>query len=293
MPFFADAPVVHLLLPAREEPLNATVLFAGDMMFDRTIRAAMAEKGSDHVFSCIAPELRDADLVVANLEGPVTTHDSMSLGSEIGSLENMTFTFPTTTAHLLARYNIRVVSLANNHIMNFGDDGLMQTKRWLAEAGVQYFGAPDDVDRTARVDIKGIPFSFIGWSDWDSTTKDETLAQIRTERALGRIVVVFAHWGEEYEPPPERVRALGRHFVDAGATLVVGAHPHIVQEHEVYNGTYIFYSLGNFVFDQYWNEDVRTGLLVRATFNKYGVTAIDSLPIELGRDRRTCLKEIE
>ena len=112
------------LAPSRTMQPAVAVIFGGDMMFDRTIRQAMASHGDDYVFSCVADLLRSADLVVANLEGPITSHESVSEDSEPGDGLNYTFTFPTSTASLLARHNIRLVSLGNNHIMNFSREAV-------------------------------------------------------------------------------------------------------------------------------------------------------------------------
>jgi poly-gamma-glutamate synthesis protein (capsule biosynthesis protein) len=269
---------------------QATVIFTGDMMFDRSIRTTADEKGGDYLFSCIDETLQRADLVVGNLEGPITASSSMSVGSAVGSPENFTFTFPTSTAALLYRHNIRLVSIGNNHIMNFGQAGLTQTKEYLSAAGVGYFGDPDaaESDRVARMTVGGVPFSFVNWSDWTSDKTDHTVAQIRAEAQSGRVVVVYNHWGDEYVPPPARVRELAHEMVDAGAAIVIGGHPHIVQEHEVYHGKNIYYSLGNFIFDQYWNDAVSHGLLLQVTFGKSGVASVEELPVVLGRDRRTC-----
>ena len=142
--------------------------------------------------------------------------------------------------------------------------------------------------RVARVDIGGVNFSFVNWSDWTSDKTDHTVAQVREEAQSGRVVVVYTHWGEEYVPPPPRVRALAHSFVDAGAAIVIGSHPHIVQEHEVYNGTHIYHSLGNFIFDQYWEDAVRNGLLLRVRFDSSEVRSVQEIPIRLDQDRRTC-----
>lgn len=274
---------------------RATILFGGDMMFDRTIRTAMERNGDDYVFSCIADILQSAELVVANLEGPITSGPSKSVGSSPGGDGNYTFTFPTSTAKLLARHNIRLVNIGNNHIMNFGREGLAETKRWLAEAGVAFFGNPDlqEDERVERVSMHGIPVSFVNWSDWPARLgtndkTDHTVAQVRHEAETGRVTIVYTHWGDEYEPPPERVRQLAHSFVDAGAAIVIGSHPHIVQESEIYRGTYIYYSLGNFIFDQYWDESVRRGKLLRVSFDSTGVVSLEEIPIDTQIDRRTC-----
>jgi len=276
--------------PSPETFPRVTILFGGDMMFDRSIRTTMEEKGDDHVFSCINDVLQSADLVVANLEGPITSEVSQSVGTVVGGEGNYTFTFPTSTASLLARHNIRLVSIGNNHIMNFGREGLAETREWLDAAGVLYFGEPDlnEQERVERVSLRGIPFAFVNWSDWTSDKTDHTVAQVRKEADSGQVVVVYTHWGDEYVAPLPRVRQLAHSFVDAGASIVIGSHPHIVQESEVYSGKYIYYSLGNFLFDQYWESSVRRGLLLRVEFTPTGVSSVEEIPIDNQTDRRMC-----
>ncbi len=300
LPVFALAPITQFesFVPDFTEvfsPKMAVILFGGDMMFDRSVREATEIHGQDFLFSCLRDTLASVDLVVANLEGPITPYPSISVGSIIGSGDNFTFTFPTTTATLLKRHNISVVNVGNNHILNFGDEGVHQTKRWLEEAGVQYFGDPhgSEHDRVARREVNGILFSFISWSDWTGGKRDAVLAQIALERSWGRLPIVYTHWGEEYVSPSERVQNLAHSFIDAGAEIVIGSHPHVVLEHEEYQGKYIYYSLGNLIFDQYFNEQVRSGLMLRIAFTEKGVSSITPIPTYLERDRRTCLKEVE
>ncbi len=282
------------LKSASDDSARVEILFGGDMMFDRSIRIAMKERGDDHVFSCLVDTLLNTDLVVANLEGPITDHESVSVGSAVGGTNNFTFTFSTSTATLLKRHNIGLVNLGNNHIANFGFEGIQQTEKWLDAAGVRYFGDTDksERERVERMDIKGIPFSFVNWSDWTSDKTDHTVAQVRAEADQGRVVVVYTHWGEEYVPPTPRVRQLAHSFVEAGADIVIGSHPHIVQEREFYRGVPIYYSLGNMIFDQYWEESVRNGLLIKVHFDESGLVGVDEIPVYLERDRRTCIKDV-
>ncbi len=278
------------IAPPLSPPREVTILFAGDMMFDRSIRVAGEEKGEDYLLSCIKSTLEGHDLVVANLEGPVTSYASKSVGSTVGTPDNTTFTFPSSTATLLASHHIRLVNLGNNHIMNFGRDGVEQTMRYLNAAGVEYFGDPlsSEENKVARLEIKGVQFSFVNWSDWTSDKTDYTVAQVRAEKEKGRVVVVYTHWGDEYVPPSKRVRDLAHQFVDAGASIVIGTHPHVVLEDELYNGAPIYYSLGNFIFDQYFNDEVSRGLLIKVAFGKDGVKSVVEIPVQLSRDRRTC-----
>ena len=299
--FVGAEPIVYELPRPMIVEEKAEVLFGGDLFFDRAIRIAMEKHGPDYPLSCIAPTLQSADIVVANLEGPITSSDSQSVGTKPEEMGHYTFTFPTSTVGVLFRHNIRLVNLGNNHIMNFGRDGLLETKALLDGGAIGYFGNPDapESERVARVTTHGVRFSFVNWSDWTPIGKppasngaselNPVAEQIRKEAELGRVVVVYTHWGEEYVPATERMKRLAHDFVDAGAGLVVGSHPHIVQEHEVYKGAHIYYSLGNLLFDQYWEAAVREGLLLKVTFGREGVETIEEIHTELRRDGTVCL----
>jgi poly-gamma-glutamate synthesis protein (capsule biosynthesis protein) len=292
LPARKEGGIVPVGASAPAEPASASVIFGGDMMFDRYIRTVAETKGGAYLFSCISPLLHSADLVVANLEGPVTASSSVSVGSTPGGPNNMTFTFPTTVPALLFSENIRAVNIGNNHIMNFSRPGLESTKAFLSAAGVSYFGDPDaaEEDRVLRTSVNGIPVSFVNWSDWTSDKTDHTVAQVREEKSRGGVVFVYTHWGIEYATTsPARVRALAHEFIDAGADMVIGSHPHVVEEHELYRGKDIYYSLGNFIFDQYWNAAVSHGLLLEVSFTKEGVSSVKEIPVELDGDGRTCL----
>ena len=271
-------------------PRQATVIFGGDAFFDRLVRARIQRQGGHFVFSCLGDVLTKPDLAVVNLEGPVTESPSVSIHSEMETPENFIFTFPTSTARLLSEEGIDVVSLANNHILNFGFDGLTQTKKYLDEANVAYFGAPPSEDAYYRL-VRGIPLAFISFNEFEEVGSGaivDTISSIHKARARGFLPIVFAHWGEEYTTPPPRVRAAAHQFVDAGAELIIGSHPHVVQEREVYQGHVIYYSLGNFIFDQYFEDAVRHGLLVSATFTPLGLFSTKDIPLTLELDGRTC-----
>lgn len=267
---------------------EARIIFGGDMMFDRSVRLAAAEEGDDFILACLAPVLSGVDLVVANLEGPITGEPSVSAGSLIDTPENYTFTFPLSTAALLKRHGFALVNLGNNHIENFGHGGVLSTVQALRAAGVDYFGDPIE-QRVARTSIDGIDFAFVNFNQFaQSSTRAKTLEQIESARGAGAIVIVYAHWGDEYVAANQYQKDLARTFIDAGAEIVIGSHPHVVQEHEQYRGKHIYYSLGNLVFDQYWEEAVRSGLMIQVTFSRKGVVSIQEIPVTLERDRRTC-----
>lgn len=273
---------------------EATVLFGGDVMLDRSIRVAMREHGEDFIFSCLGDTLHRPDLTIINLEGPITERESVSIGSAVGDAHNTKFTFAPTTAALLKRQGIDVVSLANNHAQDFGPSGVRSTMQYLSESGVAYFGDPHG-ESEYRTRVHGVPLAFIGYNDfqlfdgyeWQSSST--TMQKVRDSRAAGYLPIVFAHWGPEYVEPTTGMRALAHALIDNGAELVIGAHPHVVQEHEEYAGKHIYYSLGNFIFDQYFSEAVRNGLLVEVRVGTGGVEDVREIPVRLERDRRTCL----
>ena len=291
--FFALAtfyPAIESRLMHESQPTGAVVLFGGDAFFDRTIRATMEEKGGAFVFSCINDLFSAPDLVVLNLEGPITNNASVSLGSAPGTPENFRFTFASEVAALLRDVNVRLVNLGNNHILNFGYDGVAQTLTYLEQAGVEYFGEPDTYSVSYQ-SINDVHLAFVSYNEFGGSA-EKTKEQVALARGQDYMPVVYTHWGPEYLPvSPLYLQELAREFVDAGAELVIGSHPHVVQQSELYEGKYIYYSLGNFIFDQYFNEEVRNGLMVEVMFSKEGVADIKEIPIYLGRDRRTCVVE--
>lgn len=257
----------------------AQILSVGDLMFDRGIRY-YAEKagGNDFIFEKISGLLSNNDLVVANLEGPITNEKSKSSGTAIGSANNYFFTFDPSVAETLFKQNIRLVDLGNNHILNFKSRGLESTKKYLDKAGVDYFGAPGG-ERSIIENIGGLRIAFVSYNEFASSDIEaeqksviqeiKTLRQAQGGEPPADIIIVFSHWGIEYSKNPTNGdKELAHQFVDAGVDLIIGSHPHTLQPMEEYNGKRIYYSLGNFIFDQYFSEDVRQGLGVMVKINK-------------------------
>ena len=245
---------------------DVRLFFVGDLMFDRNIRLAAQKNGNDFIFEEITDFLAGYNLVVANLEGPLTTNKSVSVGSVPGSANNFVFTFDPSWAKTLFNKNIQLVNLGNNHILNFGQKGLELTQEYLKEAGVEYFGAPASAGAPSVIikEIDGVKFGFVGYNQFIGSPAEgasATRAEINKLRSQVDIVIVSAHWDREYFPEPlPTTKTVAHSFIDAGADLVIGTHPHVIQISEEYKGKKIYYSLGNFVFDQWFNQEVRTGL---------------------------------
>lgn len=273
-PVFAFGPQVFLSVIEKTDTSEVSVVFLGDIMLDRQVRLNGEKNGYDYIIEQSLPLWGDADAVVANLEGPITGNPSTSVGSVVGSPENFSFTFAPETADFLKRAGITHVSLGNNHILNQGWDGVTETKRHLTLAGVHYFGVPgDNPHRTSVFEKNGIRIALVAYNEFSKNDAPSTVNAIHAAEKIADYTVVFAHWGNEYEPDPrEDQQVLARTFVDAGADLIIGAHPHVIQSYEIYNNVPIYYSLGNFIFDQYWTPEVRCGLVLQTTFGRDSLT---------------------
>lgn len=268
---------------------RATLIFVGDMFFDRYIRTTSRIHGADHPFTCVDAFLKDADMVIGNLEGPITDEDSVSEGTEIGSEENYKFTFPTSTGALLKKHNIGIVDLGNNHIGNFGSEGQRSTQSYLTQAGVDYFGGMKGDEPILERDISGVPFAFVSYNAFLGTTSAAVARVIALEREKGKVVIVFAHWGDEYSTSTDMLKGDATLFASSGAKLIVGAHPHVVLPHEIILGTPVYYSLGNFIFDQYWNDVVTHGLALRVDIEDGVVAHIAEHGTQSETDGRVCM----
>ena len=279
-----EVPIFH---HTARQPL-VRLLFVGDMMFDRQARITAGSKGDDYVFSCADDTLRKYDAVVGNLEGPITHNDSLSQGSVVGSHNNYVFTFPLATPKLLLRHNIQIVNLGNNHILNFGTEGLKETREALDASGVGYFGGVRGSTSIYRKTFGGRPFSFVNFNEFGGDSATTTAAEIVKEKVAGNTVILYAHWGDEYMDVPDRVREWTNLFLGSGADAVIGSHPHVVQGWGTVNGKPYYYSLGNFIFDQYWSADVSNGLAVEMVFDGPKITTKE-FNVHIGRDGRSCI----
>jgi len=254
-----------------EEKNYVQLMFVGDLMFDRGIRYyASLNGGNDFIFREIRPTLLENDLVVANLEGPITDNLSLSSGTAPGSANNYYFTFDPGLAQTLFQNNIGLVSLGNNHILNFGQAGATSTQKYLDMSGVDYFGAPDR-SRSILIEVGDIKITFINYNEFSGVPVEAqaTIEEIQKVRTSSDLIIIYGHWGEEYiKTPSENIRNLAHQFIDEGADLVIGSHPHVIVPMEIYKDKRIYYSLGNFIFDQYFSEDVRNGLGVIMKINK-------------------------
>jgi gamma-polyglutamate biosynthesis protein CapA len=258
------------------EPFFATttLLMVGDVMLGRNVENLMLEHGMEYPFAQIGDFLNTADAVVANLEGPViTNHKKTPSGS-------FSFNFLPDIVPVLKKYNVELVTLANNHTFDYGAQGFDETADYLDNAGVEAFGHPTKVTEALYKNIGSTTFAFLGFNAIRALDIAQATSAIAIARTHADFVIVNVHWGEEYSPSSNSFqRKTGRAFIDSGADTVVGHHPHVVQEIEMYKDRPIFYSLGNFIFDQYFSKEVQEGLAVQLEVGKTELT-YSLIPIE-------------
>ena len=245
---------------------NVTMYFTGDVMLGRGVNGILAR--GQNVFRNVDPLFLNADAVVVNLEDPLTT-SSNNLKHTVPLKANPIYT------HVLKDNNVVVTCLANNHIMDYGNTGLTDTINALKTNGINYTGAGENLDQATQpvyLNIKGRKIAILNFMDNSSFTEflpsempaatingpgyapaDWNIIKQRIDESKNNsdVTVVVFHYGNEYSttPNPSQID-LSHKCIDEGADMVIGSHPHVIQEIESYKGKPIFYSLGNFVFDQ-------------------------------------------
>ncbi|MSQ61446.1 MAG: CapA family protein [Dehalococcoidia bacterium] len=244
----------------------ARVSAVGDVMLARAVGDAIARQGAGTVFAAVAAPIATADIAFANLEVPLTSRG-------VAANKDFTFRAPASSADALARSD--VVSVSNNHSLDYGPDGLADTLAALQARGIAATGAGAilaDALRPATVTAQGLRIAVPAFASFDDDSVTGYRARsfaatptsagiawaepkairdaVARAKAAHDVVIVSMHWGHEYrdEIAPEQ-RALAYAAVDAGATLVLGSGPPLLQRCEARNGALIVYSLGNLLFD--------------------------------------------
>lgn len=282
---------------------GGTMLFVGDIMLSRSVGARMQELGDyTYPFHAIADTLREADITFANLENPVSAR-----GVNVGS--KYSFRADPRIIEGLQYAGIDVVSLANNHIWDYGREAFIDTMQHLRDGGIDYVGAGntfDEAHRGATRNVGGVDVVFLAYTNLISSQVAATdttpgVAYLNTEQMVrdigdaklrGDVVVASFHWGDEYQvihnAQQDRIAKMA---IDAGADLIIGHHPHVVQEVQQYSDGWIAYSLGNFIFDQTFSEETMRGLALRVTLDGDRIGAVESLGISISRQYQPSLSQ--
>ncbi len=259
------------------KPVETNVLCVGDIMLVGSAKPVIEQRGVDYPFDRMRPIIEAADLAIGNLEMP--------LGLTGAPIPEKDFTFigEPKLAGGIAKAGFDVLALANNHMGDYGDDALLQTLKILRANKLRYCGAGPDLQTARQPAIvksrnthiavlaysKTYPFEFFAAEGDPGTVNgiaEIFVPDIRAAKKWADIVVVSFHWSGELVTEPRAYQEwLGKQAIDAGADLVFGHHPHVLQGIEVYRGKIIAYSLGDFVFGS-GSESKHTGAILRVTF---------------------------
>lgn len=316
---FIQVVLVLLLMGAAvlvaEPDSSITIIAAGDVMLGNWAQQTIQKEGVDYPFRAVDSILRRGDVVFANLEAPFGE-------GGIAFEKSYTFRVSPELVSVLTAGHINLVSLANNHILDYGGDVLRQTRQVLSREHIQFAGAGNNRQEAmapALFRVNGLKVAFVACSltfpeeFWATDTSAGTyfpyrqffFPQIRKLKQENDLVLVSFHWGEELRTTPKDYQKdLAHRTIDAGADLVLGHHPHVVQGLEVYHNRLIAYSLGNFVFGSYSARATRS-MLLEITLGTSGLIACKIHPINVdnrevefqprlltGEERNQFLKEL-
>ncbi len=273
-----------------DTPLKITAV--GDLMMSSWIIDLVREQGVDFPFDSTRSWVESADLAIANLEAPLTTSDN--------KFPDKTFTFkvPPEFVNGIANAGFDVVTMANNHIADYGCEGIQHSIETLTAAGIQFCGAGatvDDACAPAIIETNGLRVAFVGFSMtypedfWASKTRcgtcyptPERLYEVINEcEMIADLTIASFHWGAEKHTTPREYQIQYAHMaIDYGADLVLGHHPHVLQGLELYKNKLIAYSLGNYVFASYSNSS-RTSIVLRCMIRPEGLVLARVVPINV------------
>ena len=250
-----------------QEPDGAiTLVFAGDILLSQSMTNTYSKKNNEGINNVLAPKLLNefikADVAMVNQEFPFSNRGS--------KMPNKQYTFRTNPKYVsvFTDMGIDVVSLANNHTLDYGRDAFSDTLTVLDNAGIEYIGGGENYDRSKQAfttEVEGKKITYLAASrvlpvaDWYAKPNKSGLFQTYDPKALceeikkaegySDFTVVYVHWGKEHHSMPEKYqRDMAKQYIDAGADAVIGCHTHCLQGMEFYKGRPIVYSLGNFMF---------------------------------------------
>lgn len=282
-----------------KQAASVNLTFVGDVILTGHVETRLKENGYDFPYAHVHPYFQQDDFTVANLETPVTKNGTPAPNKEF------VYKSPPEAIPAMKEAGIDLVNLANNHSMDQGESGLLDTFQVLEDNGLEYVGAGPDAKRAyapVYVERNGIRMAFFGFSrvvpnvSWYAGKNKPGIAvsydpakaveAIQQARGQADLVIVIAHWGKEREDyPVDHQMELSRAYINAGADLVIGGHPHVLQGFEQYNEKWIAYSLGNFIFTRSHDPKTWETMVLQASCTKTGDCQLKMLPhhAELGQ----------
>ncbi len=272
--FAADHSWVNALPPEK----TVTMIATGDVIPARSVNSGMVRRNNFRwPFEKTADVLSAADITVINLETPL-------LSSCTPTIDGMVFCGDARAAEGLTYAGIDIATLGNNHVGNYFEAGIEETKRVLTQAGILPVSGS-----VVYTTVKGTRFAFLSYNDIGHEEPgvpwaDEVIIarDIKEAENNADVVIVAYHWGTEYVTQPgARQRELAHMAVDSGADVVLGNHPHWIEPVELYKDAFIIYAHGNFVFDQEWSEETKRGVVGKYVFYDNKLIDVQYLPVRI------------
>ena len=277
------------------EPNSVNLVFGGDIMLDRGVKNSVMKNFNGDYSSLFEnlDILKDSDITFANLEGPASDK-----GSDKKNLYS--FRMDPSVIPALKGAGLSIVSVANNHAGDWGRDAFTDTLNRLKENEILYTGGgmnEQEAEQPIIIEKYGIKIGYLGFSDVgpNMTASENNSGLLLTNnprfdeiiqsasKQVDHLIVTF-HFGEEYQTKHnDRQEYLAHKAIDDGAKIIIGTHPHVIEDTEVYKNGFIAYSLGNFIFDQYFSENTMEGMLLEIQLNKNGTMSVRKNIINLSK----------
>ncbi|HLP86746.1 MAG TPA: CapA family protein [Candidatus Paceibacterota bacterium] len=277
-------------------PPPTTLYFVGDIMLTRGVESSVEKNFNgdyNQLFKNVG-ELKNADILFGNLEGDVST-----IGNNVGS--KYSFRMNPEVLEAIKNAGFDIVSFANNHVGDWNMSAFKDTLSRLNENGILKTGAglnKSEAEKVTIIEKNGIKFGFLGFTDvgpnWIEAKRDTPgilLASdpaiediIKNAKAQSDVLIVSFHFGEEYKTVHNsRQEELAHRAIDNGADIVIGNHPHVIEDVEEYKGKPIVYSLGNFIFDQSFSKDTMRSMLFSVTYENKTLVKTEQRIITLNK----------
>ncbi|MBU5439246.1 CapA family protein [Tissierella sp. MSJ-40] len=279
---------------------NLTITLVGDLLMDGSVRRQIEKNGLGYPWEMVKEYFQESELTIGNLETSITTRGT--------KWPDKQFNFRSHPNNLKAmkEAGIDVVTLANNHTLDFGYEGLLDTLRHLDKYEIQHAGGGKNKKEAIEgtiIERNGLKIGVLSFSRvvpdvrWYATSKragivgaydphiEEVLNRVKEMKEEADIVILSVHWGIERSTVPRKQEIqLARKAIDAGADIIMGHHPHVLQGIEIYKGKPIIYSLGNFVFGSR-DQLTSTTMIAQININEKNIDNIEIIPCSIVNGR--------
>lgn len=271
-----------------------TMSLTGDILLDRGVESVISKEGLDYPYENIRSLLKKSDIVMGNLECTLS-----KMGTPVLKNRHLTFQASPENAAELKRAGFTLLNLANNHAMDFGSEGLVETLEALQKNHLLWVGAGRNKEESLKPLTINKGDTVIGFLSFSAFPPEgyfyfedrpniahinETSLSTSIEQAKENcdILLVSFHWGKEFDfYPNEQQKNWAHRAIDHGADMVVGHHPHVLQGMEQYKGKMIFYSLGNFIFDKQIPRDTDKTIIVNVQIENKQIIQADIIPVSI------------